>query len=780
MKSAIVADSTAPNDPAPEVNKTDLTLWYRQPAAQWNQALPVGNGRLGAMVFGGVTEDRLQLNENSVWSGNPQDYNRPGAHAFLPEIRRLIFDGKPVEAEDMITNEVLGERPMAYYQPLADLILNVDAPDGLADYHRELDLDTAIARVVYRAGGVMFTREVFASAPARVIVVRLTCDTPGGLSFSAGFQREEHAESVSVEADTLELTGQADRGKPTAGTTFLARLRVRLEGGQVTSADGVLRVEKADAATLILAAATNYRENDPVALCSRQLDAATALSYPELRAAHVRDHQQFFRRVNLRLGDDLDLPTDERLQRFREGARDESLHSLYFNYGRYLLISSSRPGGLPANLQGIWNDKLAPAWFCGWHFNINVQMNYWPAEITNLGECHDPLFDLIDALRINGRKTARDMFDCPGFVVSHRANAWLFTSPAKGLALWPVGAAWLCQHLWTHYQFSGDRAFLAEKAYPIMKEAAEFLLAWLVPEPGSGRLVSGPSMAPENKYFADNGRRAWVDMGPAMDQQIITELFDNCLAAAVILGVDDAFSAKLAEARARLAGPKVGEDGRLLEWSRERMECEPGHRHLSHLYALYPGWQITPRRTPELAAAARKSLEHRLTHGDTGGKSDSLGNVGWSLAWTANLWARLESGSNSHAALRNLITRCTYPNLMDICENVFQIDGNLGGTAAIAEMLMQSHEDDIVLLPALPEQWATGEVTGLRARGGFEIGLQWTDGKVTAATIRATVAGSCRIRTNTSLVRADAAGQAPGSIIELDLAGGETCTLKSV
>jgi alpha-L-fucosidase 2 len=419
-----------------------------------------------------------------------------------------------------------------------------------------------------------------------------------------------------------------------------------------------------------------------------------------------------------------------------------------------LLISASRPGNLPANLQGLWNDKLAPPWFCGWHFDINAQMNYWPAETANLGECHEPFFDLLDALRVNGRKTAQDVYGCRGFVFAHRTTAWLFSTPANGLNIWPPAAGWCCQHLWDHYLFTQDRAFLRDKAYPIMKEAAEFFLGWLTPNPATGKLVSGPSFSPENGFLTGEKSFAELDMGPAMDQQIAAELFDNCLAAGAVLGINDEFMGNIRKARAQLAGPQIGSDGRLLEWSTERPEREPGHRHLSHLYAVYPGWQITPRGTPALAAAARKALESRLQHGGVrgGGKAADSGNTGWSLAWSANLWARLGDAERTGQTIQKLIADLTFPNLMDKCpsgvKGVFQIDGNFGTTAAIAEMLLQSHGGEIQLLPALPKQWANGSVTGLRARGNFLVDIQWKNGVVSQYRITSPEPQDVQLRIN--------------------------------
>ncbi|WP_068769732.1 glycoside hydrolase family 95 protein [Termitidicoccus mucosus] len=741
-------------------------LWYERPATEWLEALPVGNGRLGAMVYGGGAAEQIQLNESTVWSGRPGEYDRAGAHRHLPEIRRMLFGRNYKGAAALVTRELLGDRPAGAYQLLGNLRLDFALPGEVSDYRRELDLDAAVARVAFRSGGVAHTREVFASAPHQAVVVRLACDRPGALSFSARLDRAEGADGASDGDDAFELRGQADRGKPDAGTAFVARLRIVTEGGSVRADGGRLSVTGATAATLVVTAATDYRDaTDPRARCTAQAEAAVAIPYARLRAAHTADFQTLFRRVSLDLGDgaapEAALPTDRRIENARHAAEsDPALVALHFHYGRYLLISSSRPGGLPANLQGLWNDRLEPPWFSGWHFDLNAQMNYWPANTASLGECHEPLFDLIDRLRENGRKTAREVYGCRGFVVSHRTNAWLFTGPVKGLIIWPTGAGWLCQHYWTHYEFTRDEAFLRGRAWPAMREAAEFFLDWLVPAPDTGLLVAGPSISPENAFLLPGGGFSSLDMGPAMDQQIVAELFDHCLAAAKILGIRDAFTDEVASARKRLAPTQTGTDGRILEWSTERPEREPGHRHFSHLYAVYPGDAITPRAAPELAEAARKSLLARAEGSADSARALNISdnsNVGWSLAWNACLWARLGDAARARDALGRLLRRCTAPNLMDTHpakntpRGVFQIDGNLGATAAVAEMLLQSHEDEIALLPALPAAWADGAFSGLRARGGFTVAAAWRRGVLSEAQITAATAGPCAVRAPASV-----------------------------
>ncbi|MFH1719540.1 MAG: glycoside hydrolase N-terminal domain-containing protein, partial [Planctomycetota bacterium] len=583
----------------------NLKLWYDEPAQKWTEALPVGNGRLGAMVFGTVETERLQLNEDTLWAGHPLDRDRVGAHKYLPEARRLIFEGKYVEAQSIMQREFMGERLIRSYQTLGDLKLRFTGGDAVTDYRRQLDLDSAIASVEYRLGDAMFTREVFSSPVDQCIIVRLSCDKPSHITFDAELFRPEDFAVETVGRDCMLMKGQATMEGEHKGVSYEAQLRIIPEGGRLTATGKSLRLENANAATLLIVAATDYRGGNPHAVCDEQLARAAKKKYLNLRRAHVAEHQRLFRRVALDLGAGADRPTGERLAAMRDGADDPDLCALYFQFGRYLLISSSRPGCMPANLQGLWNEHIKAPWNCDYHININIQMNYWPAEVCNLSECHEPFFDLVDSLRPRGRKTARDVYGCRGFVAHHTTDAWFWTSPIGnvGYGMWPMGAAWSCQHLWEHYAFSGDKGFLQERAYPIMKEAAEFLLDYLVEDPKTGKLVSGPSISPENRFRTPDGKNSNLTMGPAMDQQIIYDLFTNCIEAAGILGIDDEFTAEVKAALGNLAGPQIGPDGRLMEWNEQFEEPEPGHRHVSHLFALHPGKQISVTGTPDLATA---------------------------------------------------------------------------------------------------------------------------------------------------------------------------------
>ena len=773
-----------------------LKLWYNQPASEWTQALPVGNGRLGAMVFGRADEELIQLNESTLWSGGPVDLNpNPDAPTFLPQIREALA-AENYALATTLTKKMQG-RYTESYEPLGDLLIRQSLGGSPTNYYRDLNITDAVATTRFTVAGVTYTREVFASAPDQIIVVRLTASQRGKLNFVATAKSLLQHKLTSAGSRAIALTGRApthtdpsylnepnpvvyDSTNHCRGMRFALHIRVQPGDGTVTTDTAGLHVSNATDVVLLLSAATSFNGfdkcpdqdgKDENRLALNYLDAAAKKSFAALKQAHVADYQRYFKRVSLRLNDNAEpnLPIDERLRQYTlTGNADPALESLYYQYGRYLLISSSRPGGTAANLQGIWNPQVRPPWSSNYTININTEMNYWPAEMSNLAEMHQPLLGLIGEVATTGQATARNFYGIGGpssadksstrnavnaWVAHHNTDIWALSNPVGNLgqgspswANWPMGGAWLCQHLYEHYRFGGDQTFLRDRAYPLMRGAALFCLDWLIKDK-DGYWVTAPSTTPENLFIAPDSTKSQVSVATTMDIGIIRDLFTNVIEASAALNTDADFRQRLTDVRSRLYPFKIGKKGNLQEWYRDFEDAEPHHRHVSHLFALHPGRQIAPLTTPDLADAARKTLELR---GD--------GGTGWSKAWKINFWARLNDGNHAYKLLRELLKLTgdartdyanaggTYPNLF-CAHPPFQIDGNFGGISGMGEMLLQSHLSELWLLPALPDAWGSGQVKGLRARGGFEITeLTWQNGKISRLVVRSTLGGNCRIR----------------------------------
>lgn len=755
-------------------DNNDLKLWYNTPAdatakdspngwqddAYWLSAMPLGNGSFGAMVFGDVHMERIQLNEETIWSGSHQDCDNPEAPKYLEKIKTLLFDGKYKEATVLTDRTQVckgpgsgggngSKVPFGCFQTMGDLWIDFDNKQPYSEYRRELNLDDATATVTYTQDGVNYKRQIFISYPDQVMVMRLTADKGKQMNFTCRMDRPERFRTFT-ENNQLIMSGAMSDGKGGDGLEYMVRLKAVTDGGSVSCTDSTLSVKDADEVMLLMAASTDYKLEYPTYkgrdyknITSNSILKAESKSFENLYATHEKEYSEYYDRVDINISSTPDtVATDVMVNNAKNGIINDRLYELMFQYGRYLLISSSRPGTMPANLQGIWANKLQTPWNGDYHTDVNVEMNYWMAEVANLSEMHLPLFDLIESLVKPGTKTAQVQYNKKGWVVHPITNIWGYTSPGEH-ASWGMhtGApAWICQHIGEHYRFTGDKEFLKEM-YPTLKGAVEFYMDWLTVHPRTGKLVSGPAVSPENTFIAPDGSHCQISMGPTHDQQTIWQLFDDFEMVTEALGINDEFTESVEKAKDNLALSEIGSDGRIKEWAEEFPEAEPGHRHISHLFAVHPGSQINILQTPELAEAANKSMEYRISHGG--------GHTGWSSAWLVSQYARLHKADKAKESLDNVLEKSLNTNLFTQCPP-FQIDANFGTTAGIAEMLIQSHVYDngayvIQLLPALPEQWKDGEFSGLKARGGFEVAVKWKDGKMVDAEIKSLLGNKCRV-----------------------------------
>jgi len=737
-------------------NDTLLKLWYNRPAEQWVEALPVGNGRLGAMIFGIPYREKIQLNENTVWAGQPNRNDNPDAKEALPKVRQLIFEGKFKEAQDLVNQKFITKISNGMpYQTVGNLNLSFPGHENFSNYYRELNIEKALATTRYDIGGVTYKREVFASIPDQVIIVRITASKPGKLNFSASMDRPTKIDISTEGNDKLILSGKTGDCDAVKGDVkFQAQVKIVTEGGTISTTDNAIFIINANSATVYVSIASSFKNYNDISANAGEkagsyLQSALKKDYSQILQNHIQTFQKFFNRVSVDLGktDSVKNPTNVRIEQFAKG-NDPQLVALYFQFGRYLLISSSQPGGQPTTLQGLWNDQLYPPWDSKYTVNINTEMNYWPSEVTNLSEMNEPFIQMIKEVSETGKKTAKDMYGAQGWVLHHNTDIWRMNGPIDGSywGMWPMGGAWLSQHLWEKYEYNGDKKYL-KSVYPIMKGSVEFYLSFLVEEPKHKWLVVCPSISPENS--PQSHPESSISEGTTMDNELLFDLFTKTIKVAEILKTDEEFVSKIKETLKRLPPLQIGQYGQLQEWIEDWDNPQDHHRHVSHLFGAYPSNQISPLRTPELFDAARTSLIYR---GDP--------STGWSMNWKINLWARFLDGNHAYKLMTDqisLVDKCdynhidfdgkggTYPNLFDACPP-FQIDGNFGFTAGLAEMLMQSHDGAIQVLPALPDVWKNGNIKGLCARGGFKIEfMEWKDGKISKLTIKSILGGNCRI-----------------------------------